>query len=110
MHAQSIPAHIVHLVRVVAERLDVAGDFEVSIVLSPQGSGPIFIRTFETGVSFLRSRDELMPMHKFQPVTGVFASNGSVDEALGTVRGLALDVMNQGGSASLGSMYLKDRL
>lgn len=107
MSAQALPAHIVHLARAVAERMDMTGDFEISIVLSPPGNEPVYIRTFEPGINYLRSRDELTPIYKFQPVTGVLAGNGPVNEALETVRDLALDVMNQGGAPALGTMYLK---
>lgn len=107
MSAQALPAHMVHLARAVAERMAMTGDFEISIVLSPPGNEPVYIRTFEPGINFLRSRDELTPIYKFQPVTGVLAGNGPVNEALETVRELALDVMNHGGSAALGTMYLK---
>lgn len=107
MDAQSLPAHIVHLARSVAERMDMTSDFEISIILSPPGNKPVYIRTFEPGIRFLRNRDLLTPIHKFQPVTGVLAGNSPANEALETVRELALDVMNQGGSAALGTMYLK---
>ncbi|WP_426996298.1 AlbA family DNA-binding domain-containing protein [Pseudarthrobacter sp. N5] len=110
MDAQQLPAHIIHLARATTERMDMTSDYEVSMVLSAQGNNPIFIRTFETAINHLRSRDQLTAIHKFQPVTGILAANISEDEALVTVRSLALDVMNQGGSPALGRHYLRDQL
>lgn len=111
MDAQQLPAHIVHLARATAERMDMTSDYEISIVMSTtHGNKPIFIRTFETAINHLRNRDELNGIHKFHPVTGILGASFHADEALETVRGLALDVMNQGGSPALGKQYLKDQL
>jgi hypothetical protein len=108
MDAQSLPAHICHLARTAADRLSMSGEFEISITMSAPFSHPIFIRTFEPVVSFMRPRDELTPIHRFQPVTGILEANGPELEALETVRDLALDIMNQGGTHALGTMYLND--
>lgn len=110
MDAQQLPAHIVHLARAVAERMDMTSDYEISIVMRGRGSEPIFIRTFEMGINHLRSRDQLIAIHKFHPVTGVLAANIPAAEALETIRSLALDIMNQGGSPALGRLYLKEQL
>lgn len=110
MDAQQLPAHIVHLARAVAERMDMTSDYEISIVMSGGGSEPIFVRTFEMGINHLRSRDQLIAIHKFHPVTGVLAANIPAAEALETIRSLALDIMNQGGSPALGRLYLKEQL
>lgn len=101
MDTQQLPAHIVHLVRAVTKRMDMTSDYEISMFLSARGNDPIFIRTFGMGGHMLR-RDHLAAIHKFHPVTGILAANVPDDEALETVRSLALDVMNQGGSAALG--------
>lgn len=108
MDAQQLPGHIVHLARATADQLDFAGDFEISIIFNPPGNEPILIRTFEPIVEVMLPRDQLTPIHKFQPITGVLAGSTPEDEALETVRELALDVMNQGGSATLGKKYLKE--
>jgi hypothetical protein len=110
MDAQQLPAHIVHFVRAVTERLDMTSDYEVIMVLCSRDNQPMFIRTFDIGMDRLRSRQQLTAIHKFQPVTGILAANLSAGDALETVRSLALDVMNQGGAAALGSLYLKDQL
>lgn len=106
MDAQQLPAHIVHLARATAERLEMTCDYEISMVLRSRGNEPIFIRTFVS--NHLRSRDYQAAIHGFQPVTGILAANVGGDEALETVRSLALDVMNQGGSMDLGEHYLKN--
>lgn len=108
--AQQLSAHIVHLARATAERLDMTSDFEISLLIRTGGDLPIFIRTFEKGVDHLRDRDHLTGIHRFQPVTGILAANIRDDEALETVRGLALDIVNQGGSMDLGKRYLKAEL
>jgi hypothetical protein len=108
MDAQSLPAHIGHLARAVADRLSMSGEFEISITMSSPSGSPIFIRTFEPVVSFMRDRDQLAPIHRFQSVTGVLEAVGPESEALATVHDLALDIMNQGGSHALGTMYLND--
>ena len=110
MDAQQLSAHIVHLARATAERLDMISDYEISLVMRVRDDLPIFIRTFEKGVNHLRNRDDLTGIHKFQPVTGILAANIPADEALETVRSLALDIMNQGGPSDLGKRYLKDEL
>lgn len=73
--AQQLSAHIVHLARATAERLDITSDFEISLLMSTGGDLPIFIQTFEKGVDHLRDRDDLTGIHKFQPVTGILAAN-----------------------------------
>lgn len=108
MDAQSLAAHICHLARTAAQQLSVLGEFEISITMSSPPGNPIFIRTFEPVISFMRNREELAPIHKFLPVTGILETTGPEKEALETVRGLALDIMNQGGAMALGSVYLKD--
>ncbi|MFS0718882.1 ATP-binding protein [Arthrobacter sp. 1P04PC] len=110
LDAQALSAHIVHLARVVAERMGIAGDFEVCLTLSPPESKPIYIRTFNMGFSGLTSRDRLVPIHKFQPVIARVAANDPTNESLTAVRGLALDVVNQGGTTALGWLVLKDQI
>lgn len=111
MDAQHLPAHIVHLARTVSERMGMTSDFEISIVMdAPQANGPLFVRTFEPVINHLRTRDQLNPIHTYQPVNGILAGNLRAEEALETVRSLALDVMNQGGSSTLGKDHLKDHL
>lgn len=109
MDAETMPAHICHLVRTVASQLSMSGEYEVSITVSSPFNRPIFVRTFEqTGrSSFLRNREDLAPIHKFQPVSGIVEATGLESEALATVRELALDILNQGGSASLSNLYLQ---
>jgi hypothetical protein len=108
MDAQQLPAHIVHLARATAERLEVTCDYEISMILRSPSNEPIFIRTLLN--DHLRNRDYQTAIHEFQPVSGILAANVDGDEALETVRSLALDVMNQGGSEALGVHYLKDRM
>lgn len=108
MDAQAVSAHICHLAQTTARRLSVMGEFEVTITMSSPAGGPIFIRTFEPRLRFMRNREELVPIHKFFPVAGILETAGPEGEALETVRMLALDVMNQGGALDLGSAYLKN--
>lgn len=105
MDAQQLPAHIVHLARVTAERLEISSDYEISMSLRSRGNEPIFIRSLVG--NYLRSRGDLEAIHVFHPVTGILAANTNEEEALETVRSLALDVVNQGGSVELGVSYLK---
>lgn len=107
MDAQQLSAHVVHLARATAERLDITSNFEISLLISNGGDLPIFIRSFEKRVDHLHDRDHLTGIHKFQPVTGILAANSRPKEVLDTARGLALDIMNQGGSVDLGKRYLK---
>jgi hypothetical protein len=107
MEAQSLSAHIIHLIQVTAQMLEVSGDYEISLTFSPPGENPMFIRTFEPVVNFMRSRDQLEPIHQFQRVRGILSAGASYEEALESVHELALDIMNQGGATALGTMYLK---
>lgn len=109
MDAQSLPAHIVHLARSVAARLDVTGDYEVTLTMRSADSGGMYIRNIDTTGNVMR-RDRLVPIYSFQPVIGIFAGTGPASEALDVVRSLALDVMNQSGAKNLGRLYLKDEI
>lgn len=109
MDAQFLPAHIVHLARSVAARLDITGDFEVTLTMRSPDSGGLYIRTFDTS-GHMTSRDRLAPIHRFHPVTGILAGTVPDSEALDVVRALALDVVNQAGVKNLGRVYLKDEV
>ncbi|SLK12732.1 hypothetical protein SAMN06272721_11746 [Arthrobacter sp. P2b] len=110
MDAQTLPAYLLQLIRAAADGLSVVGDFQVSIsMVSPIAGHPIFIRTFDQG-GHLHDRNDLAPIYDFQPVTALVESAGSEADALEIVRGLALDIMNQGGSSALGSVYLKGKV
>jgi hypothetical protein len=109
MDAQFLPAHIVHLARSVAARLDITGDFEVSLTIKPAYTGRLYIRTFDQS-GHMTSRDRLAPIYRFHPVTGIIDGSGPVSEALDSVRALALDIVNQGGAKGLGHLHLKDEV
>ncbi|YCH06361.1 AlbA family DNA-binding domain-containing protein [Arthrobacter sp. alpha11c] len=107
--AQALSAHIIHLMRSAAEQLDVVGDYEVLMTI--KSPDPVmYIRTYDTSLHSLTDRSRLAPIHLFQPVVGLVAGRGDVSEALGVVRNLALDVLNQGGIRRLGHVYLKDKI
>jgi hypothetical protein len=108
MDAQTFPAYLVGLARAAADRLSLAGEYELSIgMLSPVNGYPIYIRTFAAG-GRLRDRDDLAPIVEFHPVTILFDPREPELSSLEVVRALALDMMNQGGSTALGSTYLKN--
>jgi hypothetical protein len=109
MQAHTVPAHIIHLVRMVATRMSMAGTFEISISITSPSGGPVYIRTLEMTGShgFLRDRDELTPILAFQSVTGLVDVHDPDPEVLTTVRNLALDILNQAGSSALSPRYLK---
>lgn len=80
------------------------------MLISTGGDLPIFIRTFEKGADHPRDPDHVTGINEFQPVTGVLSANIGDDEALETVRSLALDIMNQVGSMDLWKRYLRAEL
>lgn len=109
MDAQSLPAYIVRLARTAAESLGIMSDYEVSLTMKAAGKNNIYIRTFRD-FGRLRGREDLIAIHDFEPVRGVFPGVGDDADALTAVRTLAVDIMNQGGHTTLGDKILKTRI
>ena len=110
LDAQLLPASICHLTRTTAAQFSMSGAFEISITVSSAPESPVFIRTFERGINHMRNREEIAPIYRFEAVTGVLDVKGSETDALESVRDLATDIMNQGGTQTLGNVYLEDTI
>lgn len=84
-----------------AENMDVQGGYRVCADLLGPPDHPLVLRPYQGGGDWMMPEDYSEPIHRFQQVATEMNPLGARDEMLRDLRGLALDIVNQGAVKNL---------